>query len=308
MDFRLPAPDETGFADVDGVQIAWQSFGDGESAVLVVPTWNFVDSRVSAPLVPDLAPWFRVVTFDPRGAGRSDRPSTGYRFSDHMADAVAVMRAARIDRASVIAASNGANVAALLAARLPQLVERLVLIDPAIAVGPEARSEDDDDEAFWLERASYEGWERWSAPYWRVDWPGFARWFLEAAFNEPDSEVVVEAVLRIALEADPEILIQEHVEWHEGRDFQSIPPLLGSIASPTLVLHGALDLAVPLEAGAAVADTLPGSCLAVAVAGGHRPDIRSPKLINPLFVDFLRGRLPTSRPGIEIRSRGPRGG
>jgi pimeloyl-ACP methyl ester carboxylesterase len=301
MDFCLPAPDAAGFADVDGVQIAWQSFGDGESAVLVVPTWNFVDSRVSAPLVPALAPWFRVVTFDPRGAGRSDHPSTGYRFSDHMADAVAVMRAAGIDRASLIAASNGTNVAALLAARLPRLVERLVLIDPAIAVGPEARSEDDDD-AFWMERSSYEGWERWSAPYWRADWPGFARWFLETAFNEPGSEEVIDSVVRIALEADREMLIQEHVEWHEGRDFQSIPPLLGSIASPTLVLHGALDLSIPLETGEVVAASIPGAILAVAVAGGHRPDIRSPELVNPLFVEFLRGQLTTARPGIEIRS------
>jgi pimeloyl-ACP methyl ester carboxylesterase len=301
MDFRLPAPDATGYADVDGVQIAWQSFGDGESAVLVVPTWNFVDSRVSAPLVPDLASWFRVVTFDPRGAGRSDRPSTGYRFSDHMADAVAVMRAARVDRASLIAASNGANVAVLLAARLPHLVERLVLVDPAIAAGPEAMSEDDDDDAFWLERASYQGWEQWSAPFWRADWPGFARWFLETAFNERDSEAVIEAVLRIAVEADPEMLIQEHVEWHEHREFESIPPLLESIASPTLVLHGALDLSVPLETGEAVAAAIPNATFAVATSGGHRPDIRSPELINPLFVDFLRVRLPTSRPGIEIR-------
>jgi len=51
-----------------------------------------------------------------------------------------------------------------------------------------------------------------------------------------------------------------------------------------------------------VAATIPGAILAVAVAGGHRPDIRSPELINPRFVDFLHGRLPTSRPGIEIRS------
>jgi pimeloyl-ACP methyl ester carboxylesterase len=302
MEFRLPAPDAAGFANVDGIQIAWQSFGDGESAVLVVPTWNFVDSRVSAPLVPALASWCRVVTFDPRGAGRSDRPSTGYRFSDHMADAVAVMSAAGLERASLIAASNGTNVAALLAARMPHLVERLVLIDPAIAVGPDASSEDVGDETFWLERPSYEGWERWSAPYWREDWPGFARWFLETAFNEPESEAVIEAVLRIALEADPEMLIQEHREWHAGRDFQAIPPILGTIAAPTLVLHGALDLSVQMEVGEAVAAAIPGATFAVAVAGGHRPDIRSPELINPLFVDFLCGRPPTSRPGVEVRS------
>lgn len=302
MDFRLPAPDATGLADVDGVQIAWQSFGNGESAVLVVPTWNFVDSRVSAPLVQDLAPMFRVVTFDPRGAGRSDRPSTGYRLVDHMADAVAVMRAAGVVRASLIAASFGTNIAALIAARMPDLVERLVLIDPAIEVGPGAASEDDDDEPFWLERPSYEGWERWSAPYWRADWPGFARWFLETAFNEPESEAVIGAVLQIALEADPEMLIQQHREWHAGRDFLTVPPVLGAIAAPTLVLHGALDLSVQLEVGEAVAAAIPGATLAVALAGGHRPDIRSPELINPLFVDFLHGRRLTTRPGIEIRS------
>ena len=257
---------------------------------------------MSAPLVPALASWSRVVTYDPRGAGRSDRPSTGYRFADHMSDAVAIMRAAGIERASLIAASNGTNVAAMLAARVPQLVERLVLIDPAIAIGPDAPSEDDDDDAFWLERPSYEGWERWSAPYWRQDWPGFARWFLETAFNEPDPEAVIEAVLRIALDADPEMLIQQHREWHAGRDFLAVPPILGTIAGQTLVLHGALDLSVQLEVSEAVAAAIPDATLAVAVAGGHRPDIRSPELTNPLFVDFLRGRLPTPKPGIEIRS------
>lgn len=65
MDLRLPEPVASGFADVAGVQIAWKSFGQGESAVLVVPTWNFVDSRVSAHLVPDLSRLFRVVTYDP---------------------------------------------------------------------------------------------------------------------------------------------------------------------------------------------------------------------------------------------------
>jgi pimeloyl-ACP methyl ester carboxylesterase len=86
VELRLPEPEAFGFADVAGVQIAWQSFGHGESAVLVVPTWNFVDSRVSAPLVPDLSPWFRVITFDPRGAGAATgrRRVTGWTTTSRM--------------------------------------------------------------------------------------------------------------------------------------------------------------------------------------------------------------------------------
>lgn len=301
MDLRLPQPEASGFADVAGVQIAWQSFGQGESAVLLVPTWNFVDSRVSAPIVPALARWFRVVTFDPRGAGRSDRPPTGYRYEDHLADAAAVMQAAGVERASLVAGSDGANVAALFAARQPNQVERVVLIAPAIRVGPAGPPEDGNDDDFWIQRASYEGWERWNAHYWRQDWPGFARWFVEAAFNEPDSEAVIDAVLAIALDADPELLIQQHREQHFGHDSLAAPAILGTIASPTLVLHGELDQSVPLAVANAVAAAIPGAALAVAVFGGHRPDIRSPELINPLLVDFLRGQQPTARPGIEIR-------
>lgn len=302
MELRLPEPETSGFADMDGVRIAWQSFGHGESPVLIVPTWNFVDSRVSARLVTDLSPWFRVITFDPRGAGRSDRPTTGYRLDDHVADAVAVLQAAGADRASVVAGSSGANTAALLAARSPDQVQRLVLIGAAIDVGPAASSADLSDDEFWIERASYEGWERWSAPYWRNDWPGFVRWFLEIAFNEPGSEALIDAILPVALEADPEILIEQHREQHLGRDFLAAPAVLAAISAPTLVLHGELDRSVPLGVAEVVAAEISGATLAVVLAGGHRPDIRSPELVDPLLVDFLRGQQLTGGPGIEIRT------
>jgi len=300
VDLRLPEPDTSGFADVAGVRIAWQSFGQGDSAVLAVPTWNFVDSRVSAFLVRDLSRSFRVITYDPRGAGGSDRPPTGYLRDDHVADAVAVLEAAGVARASLVGGSAGANTAALLAARLPDKVERLVLIDPPIQVRPDAPPEDDNDDEFWIERASYEGWERWSAPHWRQDWPGFARWFLELAFNEPGSEALIDAILSIALEADPEVLIQQEREQQGGLNpFAS--GILSTISSPTLVLHGELDLSAPLALGKAVAAAIPGAVLAVVVAGCHRPDIRSPELINPLLVDFLSGQQLNPRPGIEIQ-------
>ena len=287
MDLRLPTPDASGFADSNGVRIAWEAFGSGPSTVLVIPTWNFVDSRVSANLVPDLARVARVVTYDPRGAGRSDRPATGYRAADHKSDALAVLAAVGADRVSVIAGSSGANPAALLAVEQPDRVERLILIAPAVLVPPEAPSPD--DAFFWVERDRYEGWDRWSAPYWRQDWPAFARWFLELVFNEPDSEPLVEAMLRIALEADPEVLIQQHRDGRAGGDSVAVRDILETIAVPTLIVHGRFDDSVALTVAEALHGVITGSILAVALEGGHRPDIRSPELINPLLAEFLAG-------------------
>jgi pimeloyl-ACP methyl ester carboxylesterase len=122
------------------------------------------------------------------------------------------------------------------------------------------------------------------------------------AFNEPGSEELIDAILPIALEADPEILIEQHREQHLGRDFLAAPAILGAISAPSLVLHGELDQSVPLAVAQAVTAEIPGAVLAVVVGGGHRPDIRSPELVDPLLVDFLRGQALTAGPGIEIRT------
>jgi pimeloyl-ACP methyl ester carboxylesterase len=97
------------------------------------------------------------------------------------------------------------------------------------------------------------------------------------------------------------MLIQQHREMHRDLDFSASPAMLSTISSPTLVVHGALDQSVPLAVAHAVASAIPGAALAVAVAGGHRPDIRSPELINPLLLEFLSGHQLTARPGVEIR-------
>lgn len=131
---RAREPDQTGFAERDGVRIAWERFGPADRAVIFIPTWNFIHSRISKMQVPHLARHFRVVTFDPRGHGRSDRPEHGYTSDDHYLDALAVMDATVLHRPAVISCSAGANPAVILAARHPDRVERQdLLADPRVA-------------------------------------------------------------------------------------------------------------------------------------------------------------------------------
>jgi pimeloyl-ACP methyl ester carboxylesterase len=73
---RARYPDATGFVERDGVRVFYEVYGSGEPTVLLLPTWSIIHSRFWKFQIPDLARRHRVVTFDPRGNGRSDRPDS----------------------------------------------------------------------------------------------------------------------------------------------------------------------------------------------------------------------------------------
>ena len=84
--------------------------------LLVLPTWNLLDSRIWNLLVALLSQRCTVVTYDPRGAGKSERPPVGYTLDDHVGDALAVLDASGVGPATVVGLSTTTNVAVALAA------------------------------------------------------------------------------------------------------------------------------------------------------------------------------------------------
>ena len=256
----IPAPDpsERGLArSADGTQIAWSRYGSAEPCVLFVPTWNLVDARVVGHQVAALEPHATVVTFDPRGAGASDRPQFGYDFPLHAADALAVLNAVGIAHAAVVTASRGLNATLLLVAEHRERVERLAAIGPYMRLEPAPPLPDP---------ARLESWRR--------DWAGFIVPFMEAVFNEPGSEELIAEMIAIGLESSPDVVAGQETE------LDSVTParLLGATACPTLLVHGELDAPVPVALAAAITHELPDARLVVIPEGGHRPDIRSPEL------------------------------
>ena len=75
---RARYPDESGYAERGGVKLHYEVYGSGGPAILLLPTWSIVHSRHWKMQIPYLARHGRVVTFDGRGNGRSDRPEVGY--------------------------------------------------------------------------------------------------------------------------------------------------------------------------------------------------------------------------------------
>ena len=137
---RAREPDETGFAERDGVPIYWERFGDGSPTLVLMPPWSIVHSRCWKGQVPYLARHFRVVVYDPRGNGLSGRPPevAAYSEREYAADTLAVMDASGTDEAVLVGWSRGAQRGLLVATEHPERLLGFVVICPAgqVAVWP----------------------------------------------------------------------------------------------------------------------------------------------------------------------------
>jgi pimeloyl-ACP methyl ester carboxylesterase len=262
-----PRPRDKGMAtSADGTRIAWYEYGVGEPTVLFVPTWNIVDARVVGHQVAALEPHATVVTYDPRGAGASDRPERGYDFPFHAADALAVLDAVGVGHVSLVTASRGLNAALVLIADDPQRFERLAVVAPYMQLEAEPAPPDEE----WLEDLL-------------TDWPGFISPFMHDVFTEPDSSEVIAEMIAIGLESTPEAVVagEREIDWKRPAG------LLGTVACPTLVIHGEADVAVPASLARSIVAAMPDARLELIPDGGHRPDIRTPELVDPLLREFL---------------------
>ena len=114
---RARYPDAEGYVERDGVRVFWERYGEGEPTILFLPTWSIIHSRTWKMQIPYLARHCRVLTFDGRGNGKSDRlqEPEAYAEAEFAADAIAVMDATGTDRAVVMGLSMGAQRGLILA-------------------------------------------------------------------------------------------------------------------------------------------------------------------------------------------------
>jgi pimeloyl-ACP methyl ester carboxylesterase len=117
-------------ASPDGANIFVRSAGSGPVVVLLHGYAETSDSW--APLAAELIKNYTVVVPDLRGIGKSSRPPGGYDKKTQAADIRAVVTTLRLDRASVVSHDIGIMVAYAYAARYPDKVERLVVMDAPI--------------------------------------------------------------------------------------------------------------------------------------------------------------------------------
>jgi pimeloyl-ACP methyl ester carboxylesterase len=300
---RARYPDEEGYVERDGVRVFYEVYGAGEPTVLLLPTWSIIHSRHWKCQIPYLARHFRVVTFDGRGNGASDRPgaASAYTEREFELDALAVMDATGTEEALIVGLSCGALWGTLLAAEHPERVLGAAFVGPAVPLAPPhpERAVHSFDEVLDTD----EGWARYNRHYWLTHYAEFLEYFFGQIFTEPHSTKQIEDCVGWGLETTPETL----VATHEGLRLERLEfrALCARVRCPVLVLHGDADAIRPLAQGAALAEATRGT-LVVLEGSGHCPQARDPVKVNLLvreLVEGLGGHPASVRQWTRARSR-----
>lgn len=297
---RAKYPDVTGFVENDQVKIGYEVFGaeHRQRTVVLLPPATIVQSAAWKAQVPYLARFARVVTYDPRGNGRSDRPTDSAQYADLvlMADLLAVLDQTGVERALLVGLCSSSWQALLTAAHHP---ERVVGVVTIATWCPHLTAPNPDRVAYpWGQPLDTdEGWAKDNKFYWQHDYPGYLDFFFHEVNPEPHSSKVVEDCIGWGAQTTPEVMIAERGGPISARNRGETEALLRRVGCPVLTIHGTLDRCTPMSRSTCVAELTGGRAVRLEGAG-HLPQARQPVVVNKLLKGFLDELLPPAPPPV----------
>ena len=261
---------ETQYARNGDVHIAYQAFGEGDVAFVGLPPiisnievgWENAEARY---FLTRMASFCRMIHFDKRGQGMSDRSASVPTMDERLDDLTAVLNAVGVERVVLGGISEGGSTAAMFAATHPNRVEKLItfaaLAAPDVAAG-------DSFMPMWA--------QHWGTPQTltvpvvipsKKNDAAFLRWI-----NRFERQ-----------SASPGALLDA---WKWIRDID-VRPVLGSIQCPTLVMHRSDDFLVPYKQSEEIAAQIPGARLEILDGSDHIPWFGDADEVLAVFEDFV---------------------
>lgn len=272
---QLSAPmiHEARTVKVGDISVAVQEYGDGEPLLIINGTSQSLGFWADAAQL--LAGRYRVITYDLRGLGSSERGSAEMTVATLAADARDLLDALEIERAHVLGYSLGSATAQELALAAPERVASLVLL------------------CTWgrtdgFQRAVLTG----LAHPWRTGDLEAALGALGIAFSpelldSPDFGALVEQLLPL-FPSTPAQIAATAEQWDADFLHDTLDRLAG-ITAPTLVVAGEQDLLTPVWQGRAVAERIPGARFELFTGPGssHALGVERAEEFLPMVVEFV---------------------
>jgi len=250
-----------------------------------VPPWIIVHSRIWKAQIPDFARRHRVIAWDARGNGRSDRPTDPGAHGDLSIaeDLLAVLDASGTESAVLVGLSSAAVPQIIVAAEHPERVLGLVLIAPSVPLGERVAGRDVPFEDI-LE--TEHRWAKQNRHFWRRDFRAYLEFFFGEMFNEPHSTKQIEDAVGYGTATDAETL---GATWYASSvERDAFLGLCATLCCPVLIIQGDRDAISGPSRGIELARAIPHAQFEFLEASGHGPNGRDPIRVNLLIRDFIR--------------------
>jgi len=273
----------TRYAKSGDISIAYQVIGEGPLDLIVVPGWisnldmHWEMSGYEA-WVRRLTSFCRLILFDKRGSGLSDRDVGDSTLEDRMDDLRAVLDAAGSERAAVLGFSEGGSLAMLFAASAPERVRSLVLF----GTFPRASEAEDFPEGEMLS-ASLVGLYRVVDEAWGE---GTSLESLSPSLAKVPA--ALEFMGRFERASLSPRAARRHLDWITKIDSRSVAR---SLHVPTLVMHRTDDQLIPLAGGHWLGNNIPGARFVELPGDDHAPWSGDFHLFGDEIEEFLTGTL-----------------
>lgn len=257
---------------------------------MLLPSAPIIHSRQWKGQVPYLSRQYRVVTYDGRGNGASDRPTAPESFHDDrfVDDLEAVMDATGTATAVLVGLCvDGVWRAIRFAAASPERVLGIVAFSVGVPrLAPPQPHYLSAGKTFDVELPSYDGWAKMNRHHWRNDYADWVQFFFSEITSEPHSSKAIEDAVGWALDGSVDsMLADHHAEF--PFDLAAVEAICRAISCPTLLIHGSEDTCQSVARARRLAE-LSGAPLVVVDGADHMIPGRHPVLANLLIRDFVR--------------------
>jgi 3-oxoadipate enol-lactonase len=257
----------------NGLTMYYEMHGDPDKPIVILIAGLSRDHTIWEMVLGEFASDFRVIIYDNRGAGQTDKPKGPYLAKMMGEDLAALMDALEVPSAHIVGHSMGGFIAQYLAAKHPKKVNKLVLCSTCIKQSEMSIS--------YLEQNLE--FVRTGQPVHEMIKAALPLLFAPDFLTETIEEKIIEGIESNPYPPTPESLEAQIIACIE----QDSSKFVSTIKAPTLVLTGSEDLLMPPEVSQQLAAKIPGAKHVVIDGPAHMVQIEDPKEFCRVVIDFL---------------------